>query len=130
MPSSAVMGPRLGLKIGLFQSLALIPGMSRSGAAISGGLILGLTRYEATRFAFLLAVPVLLGAGSKKLLELIVTPSVVSWIPLGIGALSAFLVGLGAVHFMLRFVRNNSLWPFIWYRVILAAFVLLVVFFG
>ena len=119
-----------GLKIGFFQTLALVPGMSRSGATISGGMILGLTREEATRFAFLLAVPVMLGAGTKKLLELIAGDGEVAWTAVGAGAAASFVVGLFAIHFMLGFVKKHSLWPFIWYRIILALFVVFIVAFG
>ncbi|MFT5036491.1 MAG: undecaprenyl-diphosphatase [Candidatus Azotimanducaceae bacterium] len=119
-----------GFKIGLFQSLALIPGMSRSGSTIAGAMLLGFTRSEAARFAFLLAVPVILGAGMKKLLELIVSDVGVEWTAVGVGAVTAFLTGLFAVHFMISFVRKHTLWPFIWYRIILAAFVIFVVLYG
>lgn len=119
-----------GLKIGFFQSLALIPGMSRSGATIAGGMLLGFTRHEAARFAFLLAIPVMLGAGSKKLLELIQTSDDVVWWPIIISAATAFFAGLIAIHFLLGFVRRHTLWPFIWYRIILAGFVVFVVVFG
>jgi len=121
---------KTGLKIGLFQVLALIPGMSRSGATIAGGMLLGLSRSEAARFSFLLAIPLMLGAGSKKMLELLSASGEVAWIPIGIGALVAFVVGLCAIHFMITFVKKHTLWPFIWYRIILAAFILFVVFFG
>jgi undecaprenyl-diphosphatase len=119
-----------GFKIGLFQSLALLPGMSRSGASIAGGMLLGLSREEAARFAFLLAVPVMLGAGSKKLLELLIGPGEVMITSLAVGAVTAFLSGLLAIHFMLSFVRRYSLWPFIWYRLILASFIIFIVVFG
>jgi undecaprenyl-diphosphatase len=119
-----------GFKIGLFQSLALIPGMSRSGATIAGGMLLGFTRSEAAKFAFLLAIPVILGAGMKKLIELIQSNVDVVWFPIIIGAVTAFVVGLLAIHFMLGFVRKHTLWPFIWYRIILAGFVVFIVFFG
>ncbi len=129
--SHAVITPRLGWKIGWFQVLALIPGMSRSGSAISGGLILGLSRYESARFAFLLAIPVMTGAGLKMLLDLLrEPPGAVSWLMVSVGAITAFFVGLGAVHFMMQFMRNNTLWPFIWYRILLACFVIALVFFG
>lgn len=118
------------IKIGLFQCLALVPGMSRSGATISGGMLLGLSRHEAARFAFLLAVPIMLGAGTKKFLGLIQSSDPVPWLSVGVGATAAFLTGLFAVHFMLRFVRSHSLWPFIWYRIILAGFVIFVITFG
>ncbi len=119
-----------GLKIGLFQTLALIPGVSRSGATIAGGMILGLSRTDAARFSFLLALPVILGAGSKKILELISSPLEVAWVPIGIGAFIAFVIGLAAIHFMITFVKKHTLWPFIWYRIVLASFVLFIAFFG
>lgn len=116
---------RKGLLVGLFQSLALIPGMSRSGASIAGGMILGLSRHEAARFAFLLAIPIILGAGSKKLIELAASNEPVAWGAVGLGAVVAFATGLAAIHFMLSFVRRHTLWPFIWYRIILAGVVVL-----
>lgn len=119
-----------GFKIGLFQSLALIPGFSRSGASIAGGMLLGLTRSDAAKFAFLLAIPIMLGAGSKKLLELLTSDESVAWLSVGLGAVTAFFVGLLAIHFMLSFVRKHTLWPFIWYRIILAFFVLFIYFYG
>jgi undecaprenyl-diphosphatase len=121
---------KMGFKIGWFQTLALVPGFSRSGATIAGGMILGLSRSDAARFSFLLSVPILLGTGLKKLLELITSHTAVAWIPVGVGALTAFAVGLVAIHFLITFVRNNTLWPFIWYRIILALFVVFVTFFG
>lgn len=129
-PRTDAMSIKNGLKIGFFQALALIPGMSRSGATISGGMLLGLSRTEAARFAFLLAVPVILGAGSKKLFELIQTSDAVAWSAVMVGAAAAFFSGLAAIHFMLSFVRKHTLWPFIWYRIILAMFVVFIVFFG
>lgn len=114
--------------IGLFQSLALIPGFSRSGSTISGGLILGLEREQATRFAFLLSLPVLLGAGFLKLLELAQTGAGKSEVGgLIVGAVIAFIVGLAAIHFMISFLKHNRLYVFVWYRLILAALILLVV---
>ena len=121
---------KTGFKIGLFQTLSLIPGFSRSGATIAGGMLLGLNRNDAARFSFLLALPIILGSGSKKLLEMISSSAEVAWAPLVIGAFVAFVVGLCAIHFMITFVRKHTLWPFIWYRIILAGFVLFVAFFG
>jgi undecaprenyl-diphosphatase len=124
-----VMSISKGLKIGFFQCLALVPGMSRSGASISGGMLLGLSRSEAARFSFLLSIPVLLGGGAKKLIDLIKVnqhPELhqsVDWLQLGIGSVVAFVTGFIAIHFLLAFVRRNTLWPFIWYRLLLAAFV-------
>jgi undecaprenyl-diphosphatase len=122
--------PKMGLKIGFFQSLALIPGVSRSGATIAGGMLLGLSRSDAARFAFLLSIPIILGSGLKKLLELITADVVVPWGPIVLGAATSFVVGLIAIHFMISFIRTHTLWPFIWYRIILAGFILFVWFFG
>lgn len=119
-----------GFRIGLFQCLALVPGMSRSGASIAGGMLLGLSRTEAARFSFLLAIPVILGSGMKKLLELMVSGVSIDWLSLGVAAVVAFLSGLFAIHFMLSFVRRHTLWPFIWYRIILATLVVLIFYFG
>jgi undecaprenyl-diphosphatase len=119
-----------GFKIGLFQTLALIPGMSRSGATIVGGMLLGLSRAEAARFAFLLALPVITGAGLKKFLELITSDGAIAWGSVLVSAGAAFVSALVAIHFMLSFVRKHTLWPFIWYRIILAGFVIFVVVFG
>lgn len=120
------MTARKGLGIGFFQTLALIPGMSRSGATIAGGMLLGLSRTDAARFAFLLAVPVIAGAGAKKLLELMASDGVIAWGPIAVGSVVAFVTGLLAIHFLLSFVRRHTLWPFIWYRLVLAAFVIFV----
>ncbi|MCA9365486.1 undecaprenyl-diphosphatase UppP [Candidatus Kaiserbacteria bacterium] len=129
-PRYGEMSVMKGFKIGLFQALALIPGMSRSGATIAGGMLLGFSREEAARFAFLLAIPIIFGAGSKKLLDLIQSSDQVAWGAVAVGAVAAFITGLLAVHFMLKFVKSHSLWTFIWYRIILASFVLFIVFFG
>jgi len=118
--------PGRGLTIGLFQALALIPGMSRSGSTIAGGLLMGLTREEAARFAFLLSIPVILGAGSLKALELGSAGVLLGqWVPLSLAFLVAFLSGVGAIFFLLRFLRTNSLMVFVYYRLALAALILL-----
>jgi undecaprenyl-diphosphatase len=118
---------RKGLLIGFFQALALVPGVSRSGATISGGMLLGLTREKAARFSFLLSLPIILGAGSKKLLELGTTGVAQSeWFTIGLGALMAFASGLACIHFLMRFLKNNTLHVFVVYRMLLALIVLLV----
>lgn len=113
-----------GVGVGLWQVLALLPGMSRSGITIAGGMLLGLSRFEAARFTFLLALPLILAAGAKKLLDLLGSGEAVAWSLVAVGAVTAFVVGLMAVHFMLSFVRRYTLWPFIWYRVLLALIVI------
>jgi undecaprenyl-diphosphatase len=116
---------RKGLFIGLFQCLALIPGISRSGSTISGGLFVGLDRSTAARFSFLLSFPIIVGTGLKKLLDLSAGGEL-SGLGLSLPAafLSAFFVGLIAIHFLLHFLRSHSLLIFIGYRLFLAAVVL------
>lgn len=117
-----------GIGIGFFQALALVPGFSRSGMTISGGLFLGLKREEATRFAFILAFPVLLGAGLKKLLDLGSTGILESvGFELFAGSLTSFIVGLLAIHFLVTFLRKNTMNVFVYYRFILALVVLIFV---
>lgn len=110
-----------GVVIGLFQALALIPGTSRSGATISGGMLLGLTREASARFAFLLSFPIILGAGAKKILDL-GSAGVIQqeWLVLGLGALSAFVAGIASIHYLLKFLKNNTLYVFVLYRILLA----------
>jgi len=112
-----------GLQIGFFQALALLPGMSRSGATIAGGMLVGLTRIEATRFSFLLAIPITLGVGIKMTLDLMQTEGEVEWGLIGIGAVVAFVTALIVIHFFLAFIRKYTLWPFVWYGIILSALV-------
>jgi undecaprenyl-diphosphatase len=117
--------------MGAAQAIALLPGISRSGITISAGLFRGLVREDATRFSFLLATPVILGAGVKTLLdarkaaELFATPDV-----LAAGFVVSFLSGLAAVAFLVRFLRTHSLNWFVAYRLLLALGVLLALVFG
>jgi undecaprenyl-diphosphatase len=111
--------------MGTAQAIALLPGISRSGITISSGLFRDLRRDEATRFSFLLATPVILGAGVKTLLdarkaaELFSAPDV-----LAAGFIVSFVSGLAAVAFLVRFLRTHSLTWFVTYRLALAAVVL------
>jgi undecaprenyl-diphosphatase len=116
-----------GLIIGFFQSLALIPGMSRSGMTISGGLLMGLKREVAIRFSFILAIPVLLGSGAKKILDLQSAGLLNSLgLELIFGAITAFIFGLLAIQFLITYLKNNSFQIFIWYRLVLAAIIVIV----
>lgn len=115
-----------GLVVGLFQALALIPGMSRSGATISGGLFMGFAREQAARFGFLLSFPIILGSGLKKVIELGAEGVFASMgVPLLISALCAFGVGLAVIHLLLQYLRRHTLLIFVVYRVGLAAAVLM-----
>jgi undecaprenyl-diphosphatase len=118
-------GWKRGFLIGVFQSLALMPGMSRSGMTIAGGLYLGFTREAAARFGFLLAVPIIAGSGLKKLIELWSGGELVMLgAPILIGSAVAFTSGLLAIHFLLLFLRRQPLYIFIVYRVLLAGVIL------
>ena len=115
-----------GFWIGMFQAVALIPGMSRSGLTIAGGLLLGLSREKATRFGFMLGFPIIFGSGMKKALELTSNNGILELgLPLVLSALTAFVVGVLAMHFMVRYLKNHTLNIFIVYRVILAVSVLI-----
>lgn len=117
--------PKRSLVVGLFQALALVPGISRSGATISGGLFSGLTREGATRFSFLLALPIIAGSGLKKLIELGSSGILVDIGPsLVVGSIFAFVSGLWAIHFLINYLKNHKLTIFIWYRVALAVLIL------
>lgn len=112
-----------GLQIGLFQVLALMPGVSRSGVTLAGGMLLGLTRVEAARFSFLLAIPITLGVGIKKSIDLIAISETVAWDMIAVGAVVSFVSALIVIHFFLAFIRRYSLWPFVWYSLGLAVLV-------
>lgn len=108
--------------IGLFQVLAVIPGVSRSAATIIGGLLLGIPRQTVVQFSFLLAVPTIAGASA---LDIYNNPGVFSTanLPvLAIGFISAFIVALISIKFLLRYVKNNNFIPFGIYRILLALF--------
>jgi undecaprenyl-diphosphatase len=116
------------LGIGIAQAAALVPGVSRSGISISAGLFAGLTREAAARFSFLMAAPVIAGAGvfeARKLLagEVGVRPELG---PLAIGFVAAALSGLVAIWALLRYVRTSSLAVFVGYRILAAGVVLVV----
>ena len=105
----ARVSPWDALWIGLAQAVAILPGVSRSGATISLALHLGVSRERAARLSFLMSIPVVAGAGLLKALDLISQPTDPSlYLTLGVGALSAALFGLGALSLMLRWVTRPS----------------------
>ena len=113
------------LKVGLVQCFAMIPGTSRSGATIIGGMLLGLSRQAATDFSFFLAIPTLIGAGAYSLWK---ERALLSWadLPLfGIGLLFSFLSAWICVRWLLRYIASHSFVPFAWYRLAFGAVVLL-----
>ena len=101
------------LWIGAFQAFALLPGISRSGATIAGGLLRGLKREQAARFSFLLAIPAMLGAGVLALLDLSQAVNLAAQVgPLVVGFISAAIVGFIAIHWLLSYLRQRRLYPF------------------
>jgi undecaprenyl-diphosphatase len=104
--------------IGIAQSAALFPGVSRSGATISFGLLRDLDRVTATRLSFFLGIPALLGGGVFELKDALTGPSV--GVPaLAVGTIVSFIVGYASIAWLLRFVGKHSLVAFVWYRVLL-----------
>lgn len=115
---------RDGLIIGIFQAMALLPGISRSGATISGGLLLGKERREATRFSFLLATPIIFGATLKQLGNISLSLLANHFLIFITGFLAAFLSGLAAIRAITWLMERATLKPFIYYRVLLALILL------
>jgi undecaprenyl-diphosphatase len=113
--------------VGCAQTLALIPGVSRSGITIVTGMMCGLRRDEAARFSFLMASPLLFGAGVKKSLDLVSSGVPISSdekTALIVGVVTAFIGGWLVIRFLLDFLRSHSLRVFAWYRIAVAAIVL------
>ncbi len=122
------MSYKKALGVGLFQSLALIPGTSRSGSTIMGASILGIGRTAAAEFSFFLALPVMLGASALKLLKFFLKGNTFSGeelLILAVGCVCAFAVSLVAIRFLMSFVRSHSFAPFGWYRIVLGVVVIL-----
>lgn len=114
------------LVVGFAQVLALIPGVSRSGSTITAGLFMGMERVAATRFSFLLAIPITFGAVLKVMFDdTNLAQFVESPVIFIVGIVSALLSGLFAIRFLIRFLANNSLRAFAYYRIGLALAVLL-----
>jgi len=109
---------RDGLLFGLGQALALIPGVSRSGATISTGLALGYTRESAARYAFLLAIPAVLASGFYEMTK-IGKDTNTAWGPTLLATVIAFFVGIAVISWLLRYVTTKSYKPFVIYRVVL-----------
>ena len=118
------MTPLDALKVGLVQCLAMVPGTSRSGATIIGGMLLGLSRKAATDYSFFLAIPTLIGAGvyslykERALLEMADLPM------FGVGLLFSFVSAWLCVRWLLRYISTHSFVPFAWYRIVFGIVVL------
>lgn len=122
--------PKDAFLVGMAQSLALIPGVSRSGATISAGLFLKQTRESAARFAFLLSGPIIAGAGSKKFMDVALrqnlTSSDLNFFIIGI--ISSAIFGYLTIKYFLKYLQTNTLYPFAVYRIALGAILILLPF--
>ncbi len=118
---------RTALGIGLFQVLSIVPGTSRSGSTIIGGLILGCSRTVVAQFTFYLAIPVMVGASGLRLVKFFLKGNAFSGSEAAIlltGCVVAFLVSLAAIRFLMGFVKKYDFKPFGWYRIVLGVAVI------
>lgn len=121
---------RDGLIYGLCQSLALVPGVSRSGATITGGLFLRYNRAAAARYSFLLAIPAVLASGAYELTEIGAEDSHMDWGPTILATVVAGVIGYAVIAWFMRFISTRSFMPFVIYRVALGVTVLALIWFG
>ena len=115
------------LKIGMFQVLSLVPGTSRSGSTMLGGIASGVSRVASTEFSFFMAIPIMLGASGLKLVKYLVEGGTVTGEEIGlllVGMVVSFLVSLFAIKFLMDFVKRHDFKPFGIYRIILGALVI------
>lgn len=123
-------GPVLAFKIGLCQCLALVPGVSRSGATIVGGLLLGVEKRAATEFSFFLAMPTMAGAFTYDLYKNWSVLAVDDVVTISIGFVSAFIAGVIIVRYVLDFITSRGLAPFGWWRILVGSAGLAILAFG
>ena len=112
------------LLIGVFQILALIPGTSRSGSTILGGILLGASRYVAAEFSFFLSIPIMFGASLLKLVKFGFNFTGYELAILIVGMLTAFIVSILAIKFLMNYIKKNDFKPFGYYRIVLGILVL------
>lgn len=124
------MTPLDALKVGLVQCLAMIPGTSRSGSTIIGGMLMGLSRKAATDFSFFLAIPTLIGAGVYSLYKERALLSVDDIPMFAVGLVFSFISAWLCVRWLLRYISTNSFVPFAWYRIAFGIIVLVTAFTG
>ncbi|WP_037350212.1 undecaprenyl-diphosphate phosphatase [Selenomonas sp. oral taxon 137] len=115
---------RTAFIIGVFQVLSLVPGTSRSGATILGGILFGASRYVATEFTFFLAIPVMFGASFLKLVKFGFHYTGAELVILAVGMVTAFIVSILSIRFLLRYIKRNDFTAFGWYRIALGVVVL------
>jgi undecaprenyl-diphosphatase len=112
-------------KVGCAQCFALIPGTSRSGASIIGGMVFGLSRQAATEFSFFLAIPTLFGATIYSLYKEHALLSVADLPMFGVGALAAFISAFFCVRWLLRYISSHDFMIFVWYRIVFGVLILI-----
>jgi len=117
--------PKLAICIGLFQLLSLIPGTSRSGTTILGGLLLGMDRVVAVEYTFFLAIPIMFGASLLKILKFGFIFSSTEIILLLTGMLVAFSISLITIKYLMKYIKKNDFKAFGWYRIVLGIIVLI-----
>ncbi|MEO5765997.1 MAG: undecaprenyl-diphosphate phosphatase [Casimicrobiaceae bacterium] len=118
------------LKVGIAQAFALIPGTSRSGATIIGGMLFGLSRRAATEFSFFLAIPTLFAATGYELVKNRALLSTADLPAFGVGFAAAFVSAFLCVRWLIRYVSRNDFVPFAWYRIAFGAMILLTAYAG
>ena len=118
------------LKVGLAQCFALIPGTSRSGATIIGGMLFGLSRQAATEFSFFLAVPTLVAAGAYDMFKHRALFSVADAPMFAVGLVSAFVSAYLCIRWLIRYVATHDFKPFAWYRIVFGIMVLITAYTG
>jgi undecaprenyl-diphosphatase len=124
------MTPLDALKVGIAQAFALIPGTSRSGATIIGGMLFGLSRKAATEFSFFLAVPTLIAAGAYDLLKHRDLFSAADLPVFGVGLIAAFVSAFVCVRWLIRYIATHDFTVFAWYRIVFGAVVLFTAYAG
>ena len=118
---------KTSLKIGAFQCLAIVPGTSRSGSTIIGGMLSGCSRVAATEYTFFLAIPVMLGWGLLKTVKMIVSGTTMTTTEVGVlvvGIVSAFIVSIISIKFLLKYIKSHDFTAFGVYRIIVGIVVL------
>ncbi|MGL4576425.1 MAG: undecaprenyl-diphosphate phosphatase [Burkholderiaceae bacterium] len=118
------------LKVGLIQCLAMIPGTSRSGATIIGGMLIGLSRKTATEFSFFLAIPTLIGAGAYSLYKERALLSAADIPMFAVGLVFAFLSAWLCIKWLIKYVSSHTFVPFAWYRIVFGVIVLITAYTG
>ena len=115
---------KTALIIGLFQVLSLVPGTSRSGSTILGGILFGTSRYVATEFTFFLAIPVMFGASLLKLVKFGFHYTGAEILIMIVGMATAFVVSILSIKFLLKYIKSNDFKAFGWYRIALGIIVI------